>query len=185
MSTIPEYDPVKRRRLRFRAEALSPQTRGASLPSYASVMLVIDLCLCGLRAVAVILLLVAALAVQGVPELRSAVLDTALPFEVAAGIGIVLFGVVGNVAMLQRRQWGLVFGVFAALATLASLGMEISRNLQSKGDTHIYTEARELIAKVRVLITFAIRGGLLAAYVGALIQFALWSFRGVRRASVR
>lgn len=177
MSSYPPYDPLNPYRAPFASGAAGTRVRSDSLPTYVVVMMIIDLCLCALRGVLVVFSIIGLMVlmreppgVVGTPD----VMRTTAPLEVATGIGIVVFGLVANVAILLRQRWGVIVGWFAAGATLASIAVGIWQSTAMQPPAGVDADAFRLGATIGVVFTTLFRLGLLAAYVWALLRFAAW-----------
>lgn len=142
-------------------------------------MMVVDLCCCGLRAVAVLLSVIGlvALTQEGPagadPEVDA--LRATGPWEAVTGLGIVVFGVTADVAILLRQRWGTIVGWFAVAATFASMAVGVWQATKLEVPEGVDAEAFRIGAVIGVVVVSIVRLGLLAAYIGALLKFAEWS----------
>lgn len=94
------------------AQAMEPK-----LPTFVSVMVIMDLVFCGLRG------LFALLGVVGIVVLMKQGKDTAVilgVFEVLTGVGIFLAGIGANVLILMKKRIGIMVAWVAVVVTVGS-----------------------------------------------------------------
>ncbi len=178
MSSYPPYDPLNPYSSPAESGGVGRRVRSDSLPTYVVAVMIIDLCLCVLRSVLVgFSVLGMVMLMQEGPGPANAKFEAvraSVPWEVATGIGIVVFGMVANVAILLRQRWGIIVGWFAVGATLASMAVGIWQATAMQLPQGVDEDAFRIGATIGVVFTTVFRLGLLAAYVGALLRFAAW-----------
>jgi hypothetical protein len=179
MSSFDQPDPLNPYRAPYAAGGHALRKPTGSLPTFVLVMMVADLCLCALRTLLVIFSIVGLIALQqnppgGVPPELEQMRKTA-PFEVVSGVGIALFGLVANAAMLARQRWGVIVGWFAVASTVASMLVGLWQATAINVPQGADAEAFRIGAAAGVAIVSALRLGWLGAYVVAMLRFAAWS----------
>jgi hypothetical protein len=96
-----------------------------------------------------------------------------VPWEMAAGIGIALGGVVGNGLMLARQKFGIYLGYLLIFSVLGSIGVGI---WQAGFVLDQYPEGsvERTGAMGGMAVMIIIRLGILGAYTFALLKFSSW-----------
>lgn len=136
-------------------------------PVFARVMFIVSLVFCCLR------MLMVPLSILGYASGAAAEMGTSVLFEIITGIGIAVFGVLGNGLLLARKPIGVTFGWLLVLSVLGSLAVGLWQAFMLWSDMEPGTP--EFIGIVIGLVfTLAIRVSLLIAYIAALMMFGKW-----------
>lgn len=148
-------------------------------PTYAKVMVIIDLILCVLRGLGgfctgILLLGVAVLPQQGFQQGFGERLPPSpvAYLELVATLGIVVAGLAANIGLLQKRTWGVTWGYIASAITLLSIVMGIGETLIQLPTIRQRFPGMEGFTIFTTAISVAIRLSLLAMYVVAVLQYA-------------
>lgn len=94
-------------------------------------------------------------------------------FEVLAGVGIVVCGIPGNIAMLAKQKWGVVLGWATVAATIASVCVGLWQ-MTFFLEQHAPGTLEYVGAIMGGVIVLGLRLSLLGLYVAALLWFARW-----------
>ena len=144
------------------------------LPVFVMVMLIISLVFSLIR-VLLVLLSIAGFYMMSQMEVPPP--EFALAYaEVGTGIGIALFGVIGNSLMLAKKKVGFYFGVLLVLSVIGSIATGC---FQANAMLAAYAPGtpEHTGAIVGFIFSVIVRLGILIAYGIALMQFWRWSQR--------
>ncbi len=141
------------------------------LPLYCVVIFAMDIAFSLLR---LALVGVATVAMLFWPELPAPEMAKTAAYELLIGVAMVIFGLIGDIAMLLKQQWGLLFGWLKALSVAASVLV---------GVWQLHLTVRELPdnspeqigAYFGGALVMVVRLCLLGLFVAALIVFGRWS----------
>lgn len=150
---------------------LHPSPR-EGLPGFAKAMFIIDLIFCTLRLPMVLLAFVGYATLQ---QRNDPLLSTVVG-EIAAGIGIVLFGIPANILALLRVRMAVWLAALSLIATAGSIAVGIWQGTFKIDEFPVGTPQR-MGAVVGLALAIIIRVGLAGAYLGAVVQFANFTNR--------
>jgi len=144
-----------------------------AFPVFCTVILSIDIFLCLIRLVFVGLGVVGYMALKE----QGGGLALTAPFEIAAGAGIVVFGLSGDLFLLLKQKWALGLAGLALLSTVASMGVGIWQLIvlyQPMAGGDAAQQAGYLVGAGFMLL---VRLGIVVAYAIALWMFSKWASR--------
>ena len=144
-------------------------------PTFARVMFIISLVFAVLR---LLTLPMSFLGYQVLEEQGSPMVVT-VPWEIAMGGGIALFGLLGNSLMLARQKFGMYLGWLLVAAVVGSICVGFWQAGFSLEQFPAGSPQRTG-AMIGMAITVVIRIALLGAYIYALLLFSSWMGRQLR-----
>jgi hypothetical protein len=140
-----------------------------TLPRFCKGFFIADLVFCVLRLL-IVLLGVAAFATLGPEEAPDA---PSFGMEVITGLAIAVFGISGNILLLNRQRWAVVFGYLCVGATVASILVGVWGAVL--GAQEIGGNTPELAGfVVGAGFSVMLRLALLGMYIVALAKFSAW-----------
>lgn len=145
------------------------------LPGFAKTMFIIDLIFCCLRVPMVMLAFVGYATLQ---QRNDPLLPTVMG-EIAAGIGIALFGIPANILALLRVRMAVWLAALSLIATSGSIAVGIWQGT-FKIEEFPAGSPQRMGAVVGMAFAIIVRVGLAGAYLGAVVQFANWVKRSGR-----
>jgi hypothetical protein len=145
-----------------------PDRRG--MPTYITVLLVIDLVLLGFRALFVAL---ASITVMTPALQQDPMVAQTAGFELAAGLLMVFTGVPAAIAMLARQPWGVWLAYAKIAATLGSMAVGAWQGTYLVAQ-YPPSSAEHAGAIVGIGIAMLFRSLLVGLYVFTVLQFSRW-----------
>lgn len=150
---------------------------GGDLPTFVTVMSIIDLIFCGLRLPLLIVSVLGILAMVANPQMQSLVGVSVLSFvaeALTAGCGLA-----AGIGMLTKKPWATNVGWVAVICCLISLGANIyttmnTFDLQLAQIQGPGADAARVGAYVGLAGTVLFRLALLGCYIAALKMFTNW-----------
>jgi len=150
---------------------------GGDLPTFVTVMSIIDLIFCGLRLPLLIVSVLGILAMLSDPQMQSMLGLTVLSFVAEALIAVC--GLAAGIGMLTKKPWATIPGWVAVICCVISIGSNIYttqrtidlRFAQIQGPG---ADAARMGATAGLAGTVLFRLALLGCYVAALKVFTNW-----------
>jgi hypothetical protein len=140
------------------------------MPTYITVILVIDLLLLLLRALFVMMGLIGLL--SGMAR-DAMVVDTGW-YEVASGVLMVVAGLPANVAMLAQQRWGVWLAWAKVVGTLGSIGVGIWQ-LTYFAERYAVDSPEFAGVIIGAVLVVGWRLALVGIYCFAVVQFSIWA----------
>lgn len=171
MSNTPSFPPTNPYAPSSYAEFAPAGPAHAKMPGFCLAMFVVSLIFCVLRIPVVALgaigwMQIAAGRVEPSPVLAS------VPFEVLSGAAIVLFGLIGNTAMLLKQRWGIVVGYLTVFSSVCSMGVAVWQL------SYLFQDTAGLPQQAGVVsggaFTLLIRIAIVGLYAAAIMTFSKW-----------
>ena len=133
-------------------------------------MLIIDMVLCALRALFV---LFSAASYQVLPADNP--LATTVLWEIAAGAGIVVFGLSGDLLLLLKKPWAMGLAWLSVLSTLGATAVGVWALSLLAEPMAGNDQAKQIGFWVGGGITLLVRLGILVVFVAALVVYSKWA----------
>jgi len=140
------------------------------MPVFCKVMFIVSLVFCSLRAAMV------PFSILGYEMLSRQNEEIALTvgFEIVAGVGIAVFGILGNCLLLARKDWAIVLGYLTAISVVGSIIVGLWQAAIMSGD--IQAGSPEQIGFfIGSAFTLIVRLVLLSLFVAALVKYSSWA----------
>jgi hypothetical protein len=158
----------------------SRSASNGNLPTFVTVMAIIDLIVCGLRVPLLALSVIGIMAMLNNPQMGSVVGLTFLSLGAEALTAVC--GLAAGIGMLMKKPWATIPGWIAAVCCLISLGSNIYTTLNTLDTTLAQFqgpqgEAARVGAYVGLAGTILFRLVLLGCYIVALRMFTNWIAR--------
>ena len=140
-------------------------------PTLCTVMFIIDLIFCAIRVPLVFI------GFWGIRMVEAGQLKLNIPlellwWEVYTGVGIVIFGLLANILLLNNKRIGVLFGFIAIMAALASLVVGLA---EMSAVVEVGAKAAEESARqAGAVIGLVFRLGINVLYLVALLKFSAW-----------
>jgi len=151
------------------AQGYGDYAQPTSMPTYAKVVIIIDLVFCSLR------LLLVPLSIFGmtVIEPSDPLYPTAI-FEILTLLGIALFGIPGNALLLMGKPIGILLVGLAILATIGSIGVGFWQ-MPIMLDEFPPGSPERTGGMIGGVVVALIRLGIIVMVGAALMKFKAWS----------
>jgi hypothetical protein len=133
-------------------------------------VLIIDMVLCVIRA---LLVVVSIVSIAAIP--RESSIFIVVVFEIGMGVGIVIFGLSGDLLLLLKQRWAVGLAWLTVLCTFGAVivgfwALWVLAEAMAGND-----QARQVGYWVGGSIMLLVRLALLATYVAAVIVYAKWA----------
>lgn len=151
-----------------------------NLPTFVTVMAIIDLIFCGLRVPLLIFSVIGVMTMLSNPQMQSLLGLTFLSLGAEALTAVC--GLAAGIGMLMKKPWATIPGWVAAVCCVISLGCNIfttlgTLDLQLSQIGGPSRDAARVGAFVGLAATVLFRLVLLGCYVAALLMFTKWIAR--------
>jgi len=166
-----ETEEVERRPRRPRGRSSD------NIPTYVTVMAIIDLIFCALRVPALILSVVGILALMSNPQMGNVVKMSFVSLGAEALIAVC--GLAAGIGMLMKKSWAIIPGWVAVICSVISIGTNVittlgTLDLQMAQIQGQQGEGARVGAYVGLAVVALFRLVLLGSYIVALTMFTNW-----------
>lgn len=149
----------------------APFRQPMKMPVYSRVVLIIDMILCGFRGLLVVFGVVGYVVMK---QQLGAIASTAL-FEVGTGLGIVVFGLSGDLLLLLGRTWAIGLAYLALFFTVGSMAVGLWQLTIQYAQLAGNDPAQQIGAVIGVVLALGIRLAIVSVYGVALYMYSKWA----------